>query len=870
MASEFELKGVEFRGKKRWKTPNLMDLRFVDDEKMIEILKEGSRGVEIEDELHQTKLIDLKELARQNKLRLSGNKRDLIDRIATELKRQKKVPERNLKRYTCLKCSPDCNLLAYEFPLDFASNTQCRGRVVIPGEHLEKIVTDEDKCTIYMFLKELARSQFVHVAHGRTYSYDDEPSAVFGVGPLSRPDLDKEAVKAEFPSQDREEGQNILLSQTHVLTFQSKADFQSAVETLENGAGSNEGFKSIMQPYPLSEADVEDFAVCLDFEFLPSKLETMQKKGYYSRHERDFQRERRESFRMSFHHQRTKKHDFSYTKSDFQRHINLDNCSEWARKCIERWGLLPPFDPNIDDARWKLYYMERATLEWWNKANGNIDYESIQCAFDKGVKPIPEGQCLPWDEEFAKPKLLSRVIFDTPRSSQTIRLEVEDLQEQLKDTAKWVMDDCLHLGDYFEKIYRREDVSKIFLDGIYVFRPPIIDGGYDGDENQVTAFAYRCYSPFAIGTSFDVFYDHLEQYDYNAHDHSSIFVRPREILDCDHIDIFRPRLKCQERFLWSSYALHSGNGRKIIKTLTSDLSSAQIRCLYDPVGAQSLGAQTKKSIRRTRIRDDSSQYSSDEEDCDSEEMDCDDFGGLKQKALDHMSNMFRMWAGPPDDSDDSDDDDVVSDAREVLMDHIREIAEGKINKVGPPMDYLVKRYRQAKWAVSVAPDYEVGSVLQGYFGMKQPVSNLKFFSLIFYMTNRSMNPANLGFGGDGDSAILSTVMDFSSSLYGQDMMGEMHSILPKIRNDVAGDPFSMVKGPRLQITRPFEYKHLREYRKVGQALKKIKEENLVTPGHLPVTVPAYETTKNPWRPKSIGRRSKRDYYSESCYGMKTF
>ena len=870
-ASEFELKGVEFRGKKKWKTPHCMDLRFVDDEKMIAILKEGSRAVEIEDELHQQTLVTLKQTARENNLKLSGNKRELIERIASELKRQKKAPERNLKRYTCLKCSPECNLLAYEFPLDFASNTQCRGRVVIPGEHLEKIVTDEEKFTIHMFLKNPARSQFVHVSHGRTYSYDDEPKAVFGVGPLSRPDLDKEVVKAEFPSEDTNGGQNILLSQTHVLTFQTKADFEGAVEILENGAGKNAGFKSIMEPYPKSESDVEDFNVCLDFEFLPSELEKMDKEQYYSRDDRDLDWEKRESFQLCF-SRKLKQPDYSYTDSNFQRHINLDDCSEWARKCIQRWGLLPPFDPSIDDARWKLYYMERATLEWWNKANGNIDYDSICCAFHEGVKPIPEGKCMPWDEEFAKPKLLSRVTFDTPRSAQTIRLEVQELQEDLKEAATWVMDGCLHMGDYFERIYKRQDVSKMFTDGIYVFRPPIIDGGYDGDDDQVTAFAYRCYSPFAIGTSFDVFYDHFEQYDYSAHDHSSIFVRPRDILDCDHENIFQPRLKSKERFLWSSYALHSGNGQKIIKSLTSDLSPAQIRCLYDPVGAQSLGIQAAdemQSNHRKRIPDDSSQDSSDEEECDSDDMDC-DFAGKKQMALQRVSDLFKMWGGPSQDSDEDSDEDLISDAREVLMDHIREVNEGKINKGGSLMAYLVKRYRQAKWAVSVATDYDVGSVLKGYFGMKQPVSNLKFFSLIFYMTNRNKNPSSLGFGGCGDAAIISTVSDFSLQLYGSDHLGELRSILPKSRNNVAGDPFSLVKSPRLQTTRPFEFQFARERRKVDQALIKIKEENSVRPGHLPVTLPAFETNKNRWVPKGIGRRSKRDYYSESCYGIKNF
>ncbi|KAL0570395.1 hypothetical protein V5O48_011553 [Marasmius crinis-equi] len=44
---------------------------------------------------------------------------------------------------------------------------------------------------------------------------------------------------------------------------------------------------------------------------------------------------------------------------------------EWARKSIERWGLLAPYDTSIKDAQWKVYYEERSALDDVNTRNSD-------------------------------------------------------------------------------------------------------------------------------------------------------------------------------------------------------------------------------------------------------------------------------------------------------------------------------------------------------------------------------------------------------------------------------------------------------------------------------------------------------------------
>lgn len=37
-------------------------------------------------------------------------------------------------------------------------------------------------------------------------------------------------------------------------------------------------------------------------------------------------------------------------------------------RAVERWGLLPPYDPSVTEAQWEGYYKERAALEWHTEA----------------------------------------------------------------------------------------------------------------------------------------------------------------------------------------------------------------------------------------------------------------------------------------------------------------------------------------------------------------------------------------------------------------------------------------------------------------------------------------------------------------------
>lgn len=40
----------------------------------------------------------------------------------------------------------------------------------------------------------------------------------------------------------------------------------------------------------------------------------------------------------------------------------------WLQRCIERWGLTAPFDPEVTEAQWEGYFKERAALEWHTNA----------------------------------------------------------------------------------------------------------------------------------------------------------------------------------------------------------------------------------------------------------------------------------------------------------------------------------------------------------------------------------------------------------------------------------------------------------------------------------------------------------------------
>lgn len=845
-ASEFELKHVEFRGYTRWTTPECMDMRFVDDQKMIDVLREGRQADDIDAELQQESVASLKRLAHEYDVKSSGRKSELIQRIAAAMKKKKNAPEKDLRTYTCLKCSPYCNVVAYEFPLDFASNTQCRARVVFHGSSLKKIITHEDANAIYMFLKKPAKAQFVHVANrSKTYSNEDEPCAVFGTGPCSRPDLDAKVV-AEKLANHKDEGDDILLSKTHVLSFPTKDEFDAAVAILENGAGLNSGFKSIMESFPLSESDAEKFLRPLDSEF--SSKDVSHELWNDSDDDDDgegglLDSDQREGLYVNLNPKLTRP-DYSLTDSDFLDHIDLGTCSEWARKSIQRWGLLPPFDPRIDDSRWKLYYMERATVEWWNKANGNIDYAAVWnnfgSSFQNGIKPIPDGECIPWDEEFPKPDLLSRVVFNVCRSRYELIFEVNDMRKELQDSTEWVMDDCLHLQDHFETMYKRRNISKMFSDGIYVLRPPISDTGYDADQNQVIAYACRCYSPFAIGTSFDVYFDHLEEYFMSAHDHTNVFVRPRLIIDCDATNIFKPLIKSQERFLWCAYALCSGEGSRTIKSLIKGLSPAQIEYLFDPVGAQ---PRTKNTARKRQK--------------------------CSEASLDDQSGSYEYEDESSDGWDDASSDGVASDDEEYTQEVVRRIENILSGDMCPTSQlyYLTKRFRNDEWCVRVAMQDQVTALVHTYFGMKQPVSALKMFSWIFYMATRASTPCDLAYGGSGDSMIASTVVDFSSWLYGNDQYGELRSIYPKYKNRVVSDPFLMVRSPHLQKTRTRMNEFGKYRQSLEEELKKIKDEN--PEGRLPVSVKSFERPSNPWVPKRILRRSKEDYYSEGSFPMKT-
>ncbi|KAF8597258.1 hypothetical protein BDV93DRAFT_562510 [Ceratobasidium sp. AG-I] len=43
---------------------------------------------------------------------------------------------------------------------------------------------------------------------------------------------------------------------------------------------------------------------------------------------------------------------------------------KWAKKCVERWCLLPPYDTSIQEKQWQTYHRERTALDKINTLGG--------------------------------------------------------------------------------------------------------------------------------------------------------------------------------------------------------------------------------------------------------------------------------------------------------------------------------------------------------------------------------------------------------------------------------------------------------------------------------------------------------------------
>ncbi|KAG8681782.1 hypothetical protein FRC08_015401 [Ceratobasidium sp. 394] len=51
---------------------------------------------------------------------------------------------------------------------------------------------------------------------------------------------------------------------------------------------------------------------------------------------------------------------------------------KWGAKCVERWCLLPPYNPSISEAQWKTYYLERSAVDKVN-TSGSDESAMVVC-----------------------------------------------------------------------------------------------------------------------------------------------------------------------------------------------------------------------------------------------------------------------------------------------------------------------------------------------------------------------------------------------------------------------------------------------------------------------------------------------------------
>ncbi|VDB96537.1 unnamed protein product [Peniophora sp. CBMAI 1063] len=170
--------------------------------------------------------------------------------------------------------------------------------------------------------------------------------------------------------------------------------------------------------------------------------------------------------------------------------------TEWARRAIDRWQLLPPYDTSIDDSAWKDYYEERLALEELNKIE------------------TPEAN-----------RLLASQVFDK-KSIELLRQARKDIARVLRGAALW---------DGAREGYPRSASSGLYftsLSSVSGILPP--GSRVEGPELSVRVKT-RLYSPLGLGTSLDLYYNHhiMRPQSASFRNLSTLLARDRSIQDCD-------------------------------------------------------------------------------------------------------------------------------------------------------------------------------------------------------------------------------------------------------------------------------------------------------------------------------------------------
>ena len=158
----------------------------------------------------------------------------------------------------------------------------------------------------------------------------------------------------------------------------------------------------------------------------------------------------------------------------------------WLEKCVERWHLIAPFDPNVTDEQWEEYYRERAALDWYIKeAKGlQVEWDDDYSHGKKEYKPPA------WTEEFPKPPMYAYSEGECYVENDAIQNHVESIGEALKE----VISGCPQISDDLKALGEK------FAGGVYV-----LSGFTNWDDMFCRDFDIqtRLYSPYCLATSVD-------------------------------------------------------------------------------------------------------------------------------------------------------------------------------------------------------------------------------------------------------------------------------------------------------------------------------------------------------------------------------
>ncbi|KAH7345425.1 hypothetical protein B0J17DRAFT_639849 [Rhizoctonia solani] len=163
---------------------------------------------------------------------------------------------------------------------------------------------------------------------------------------------------------------------------------------------------------------------------------------------------------------------------------------KWAKKCVEKWCLLPPYNRNITETQWKAYYEERSALDKINTI-GSTESEII------------EGEYL---EE---------------NTWKVLRKAAEHVASAILSSA---LDDA----------ERKKSISRTLLGSLYFMS---VDGSAEctGEpEPRTLDITTRLYSPFGLGTSIDFHYDYHYRLRLHEDERSATLnAAGRDITECD-------------------------------------------------------------------------------------------------------------------------------------------------------------------------------------------------------------------------------------------------------------------------------------------------------------------------------------------------